>query len=44
MSYHINLGQWNSVFAVPASLVDQHIKLASEAQLKVLLYILRHSG
>lgn len=40
----INLGQWNSVFAVPSSVVDQHIKLASEAQLKVLLYLLRHAG
>lgn len=44
MPYHINLGQWNSVFAVPASVVDRHIKLATEPQLKVLLYLLRHSG
>lgn len=44
MSYQINLGQWNSVFAVPSALVDKHIKLASEAQLKVILFILRHSG
>ena len=44
MAYHINLGQWNTVFAVPAALVDRHIKLASEAQLKVILFILRHSG
>lgn len=44
MSYQINLGQWNSIFAVPASVVDKHIKLASEAQLKALLYLLRHSG
>lgn len=43
MSYQINLGQWKSVFAVPASLVDQHIKIASESQIKVLLYLLRHS-
>ena len=43
MSYQINLGQWKRVFAVPASVVDQHIKIASEAQLKVLLYLLRHS-
>ena len=43
MSYQINLGQWKSVFAVPSSLVDIHIKIASEAQLKVLLYLLRHS-
>ena len=43
MSYQINLGQWRSVFAVPSSVVDQHIKIASEAQLKVLLYLLRRS-
>lgn len=44
MSYHINLGQWNTVFAVPSSVTDQHLKLASSAQLKVLLYLLRHAG
>lgn len=43
MSYQINLGQWNSVFVVPSSVVDQHIKIASEAQIKVLLYLLRYS-
>ena len=43
MSYQITLGQWKSVFAVPSSVVDQHIKIASEAQLKALLYLLRHS-
>ena len=44
MGYQINLGQWNSIFAVPCAAVDQHIKLASESQLKVLLYLLRHAG
>ena len=44
MSYKINLGQWNGIFAVPSSVVDKHIKLASETQLKVLLYLLRHCG
>ena len=43
MSYYLNLGQWNSIFAIPTALVDQHLKLCSEAQLKVLLYILRNS-
>lgn len=43
MTFSINLGVWGSVFAVPACVVDKHIKLASEAQLKVLLYILRHA-
>lgn len=44
MSYHIDLGQWNSIFAVPSAVVDRHLRLASEAQLKVLLYLLRHAG
>ena len=44
MSYSIDLGQWNSIFAVPCAVVDRHIKLATESQLKVLLYILRNSG
>ena len=44
MGYQINLGQWNSIFAVPTAVADRHLKLASEAQLKVLLYLLRHAG
>lgn len=40
----IDLGSWNGVFAVPNSVVDEHIKLAGAAQLKVLLFVLRHSG
>lgn len=44
MSYSINLGAWNSVFAVPCCVVDRHLKLAGSVQLKVLLWILRHAG
>ena len=44
MSYRINLGQWNSVFAVPSAVADKHLKLATELQLKTLIYILRHAG
>ncbi len=44
MSYQINLGEWNSVFAVPSSLVDSHMRLAGAVQLKVLLWVLRHAG
>ncbi len=44
MEYKMNLGSWNSVFAVPCDLVDKHIKLAGAAQLKVLLWFLRHAG
>ncbi len=32
------------MFAVPSAVVDEHIKLAGAASLKVLLYILRNSG
>lgn len=44
MSIKINFGAFNQVFAVPSALVDSHLKLATESQLKVLLYILRHSS
>ena len=44
IAYSISMGAWNSVFAVPACVVDEHMKLAGAAQLKVLLYMLRHGG
>jgi DnaD/phage-associated family protein len=44
MNYTMNLGAWNSVFAVPCSVVDKHIKLAGSMPLKVLLWTLRHAG
>jgi DnaD/phage-associated family protein len=44
MSLSINLGAWNSVFAVPCSVVDNHLKLVGAVQLKVLLWVLRHAG
>lgn len=34
----------NGIFNVPADLVDKYLKMASEYQLKALLYILRHGG
>lgn len=40
----MNAGEWNSVFAVPASVVDKYIKLASGNSLKLLLYLTRHGG
>lgn len=43
MSYSINLGAWNGVFAVPCSLVDRHLRLAGVPQIKVILYLLRHN-
>jgi DnaD/phage-associated family protein len=35
---------WRSVFAVPCELVDSRLKLCGEAQLKVLLALLRYNG
>ena len=43
MSIQINFSAFSGAFAVPSALVDSHIKLATESQLKVLLYILRHT-
>lgn len=43
MSVRINLGSWGSVFAVPSCIVDEHLKLASPQQLKVILFLLRNS-
>lgn len=44
MEYKLDLGAWNTVFAVPSSLVDRHLKLAGKEQLQVILWILRHTG
>jgi len=44
MSYKLNLGEWNKIFAVPQSVVDEHIKLAEEDFVKVLLVLLAHAG
>lgn len=44
MNYSLNIGEWNSVFAVPAGVVDKYIKLASGNSLKLLLFLLRHGG
>jgi DnaD/phage-associated family protein len=37
------MGQWNSIFAIPKAVVDKHIKMVGSTQLKVLLWVLRHS-
>lgn len=44
MNYSLNAGEWNSVFAVPSSVVDKYIKLAGGNSLKLLLFLLRHGG
>jgi len=43
MSYSVNPAVFKSIFAVPTDIVDKHIRLANEHQLKVLLWILRNS-
>ncbi len=43
MSYSVNPSVFRSIFAVPTDIVDKHIRLANEHQLKVLLWILRNS-
>lgn len=44
MNYSIALKELNSIFALPSSIVDDHLKLASEYQLKVLLLFIRNQG
>lgn len=44
MNYTLNIGEWNSVFAVPSSIVDKYIKLANGNALKLILFLLRHGG
>ena len=43
MSIKINLGIWNSVFAVPSKIVDEGLKFSDGVKLKILLYVLRNS-
>ena len=44
MDHKLDCGIWGGIFAVPNAVVDNYIKLAGEASLKVLLYMMRHSG
>ncbi len=44
MGYKLSLGVWNSVFAVPSRVVDEHLKIADGNHIKVLLYMLRNAG
>ena len=44
MSITINLGAWQSVFAVPSQIVDEGLKFSDGVKLKVLLYVLRNAG
>ena len=42
MKYEINPTVYRNIFAVPVEVADKHIKLASHASLKVLLYVMRN--
>lgn len=42
MQYQINPASYQSVFAVPAAVVDQYLRFAGAAQLKILLWALRN--
>ncbi len=44
MNYSIAPSAWSNAFAVPAQVVDKHIKIASGQQLKVFLWLVRHSA
>ncbi|MEE0945621.1 MAG: DnaD domain protein [Acutalibacteraceae bacterium] len=44
MNSIINTEVFANTFSFPADAVDKHIKLVSDVQLKVLLYIFRHSS
>ncbi len=44
MNFKINPLSFNGIFAVPNSLVDENIRLASVVQLKALLYLLRYGN
>ena len=41
MNYKMNLGAWNSIFAVPCSVVDEHIKLAGSTKGFVVVFASR---
>lgn len=44
MSIFIDLGAWNSIFAVPSKVVDEGLKFSDGVKLKVLLFVLRNAG
>ena len=42
MNYSVNPNELLSIFAIPSSVADEHIKLASEYQLKALVLFLKN--
>lgn len=44
MAFGIDNGAWNQVFAVPCAITDEHLLLAPDSSLRIILYLLRHAG
>ncbi len=44
MDFSLNPANFMNMFAVPSAVADKHLKLAGEAQLKTLLWILRNGA
>ena len=44
MEFKVNCGIWGAMFGIPVIVADNFLKLATGDQIKVLLYLLRHSG
>lgn len=42
MTYNINTAVFGNTFAVPSTVADKHLKIATHTQLKVLLYFMRN--
>lgn len=42
MSFYLDTGSWNSVFAIPTDLIDKHIQICDEYSLKIILVLLRY--
>ncbi len=42
MEYSVNPSVFSSVFTVPCEVADKHLKLASDAQIRVLLFVMRN--
>lgn len=44
MEYKINPAVYTNMFALPVSIVDEHIRMAGTMQLRVLLWLFRHAA
>lgn len=44
LEFKVNSGIWGTMFGIPCVVADNFLKLADEAQIKVLLYLMRNSG